>query len=199
MRFAGGVVVLLVSGGLAAPGGVGPLEDAIFRRVNRLPQVLYAPLWLVMQMGQLLAIPGSAAAALYWGRKWLALHLALSGSSTYVLAKVVKAMVRRERPGALLGSVSLRGAHAPDHGFVSGHAADAVALAAAASPYFGRRGRLIIWTIPALVGGARIYVGAHLPLDVAGGAGLGFACSAAVHLLLDRGDFSITSAGATKL
>lgn len=187
MRFAGGVVVLLVSGGMAFPGGVGPLESAIFRRVNRLPQVLHGPLWLVMQMGQLLAIPGSAAVALCWGRKRLALHLTLSGLSAYVLAKVVKALVRRERPGALLASVSLRGAHAPDHGFVSGHAADAVALAAAATPYFGSRGRVIVWAIPVLVGGARIYVGAHLPLDVAGGAGLGYACSAAVHLLLERG------------
>lgn len=196
MRLASGLVVLLVSGGLAAPGRVGPLEDAIFRSVNRLPHVLYGPLWLVMQTGQLLAIPGSAVAALYWRRERLALDLALSGSSTYMLAIVVKTMVKRGRPGVLLGSVSLRGAHARDHGFVSGHAADAVALAAAATPYLGRRGRLIVWAIPALVGGARIYVGAHLPLDVAGGAGLGYACSAAVHLLLGRPcDFRITSAG----
>lgn len=150
------------------------------------PKKLFGPVWLVMQMGQLLAIPGSAGAALLWRRKRLALDLMLSGFTSYPLAKGVKAVVKRGRPGPLLVSVSLRGAHARDPGFVSGHAADAVALASAATPYFGRRGRLVIWAVPALVGGARIYVGAHLPLDVAGGAGLGYACSATVHLLLGR-------------
>lgn len=33
------------------------------------------------------------------------------------------------------------------------------------------------------MGAARLYVGAHLPLDISGGAGLGYAVAAAVHLL----------------
>jgi len=33
---------------------------------------------------------------------------------------------------------------------------------------------------------ARIYVGAHLPLDVIGGAGLGLAVGGAVRLLMGR-------------
>lgn len=36
------------------------------------------------------------------------------------------------------------------------------------------------------MGGARVYVGAHLPLDVTGGAGLGYAVAAAVHLIFGR-------------
>ena len=186
-RLIGGVLLLLVSGAFAAPGRVGTIEKALFRSVNGLPGSLYGPLWLVMQMGQLLAIPGTAVAALVWRRERLALELTMSGLSAYLLAKVIKTGIKRGRPEALLGSVSLRGAHAGDHGFVSGHTADALALAGAAVPYFGTRGRAIIWALPALVGGARIYVGAHLPLDVSGGAGLGFACAAAVHLLLGNG------------
>ncbi|MBA2272824.1 MAG: phosphatase PAP2 family protein [Actinobacteria bacterium] len=39
------------------------------------------------------------------------------------------------------------------------------------------------WSLAAGVGAARLYVGAHLPLDISGGAGLGYAVAAAVHLL----------------
>jgi undecaprenyl-diphosphatase len=109
--------------------------------------------------------------------------LALSGIVTYGLAKVVKAFVQRGRPGALLDHVALRGTYAGGLGFVSGHAADAVALAAAASPYLDRRGRVVVWGLAAVVGAARLYVGAHLPLDVSGGAGLGYAGAAAVRLV----------------
>ncbi len=40
----------------------------------------------------------------------------------------------------------------------------------------------VLWIIVGLVGIARIYVGAHLPLDVIGGIALGWAVGAAVHL-----------------
>jgi membrane-associated phospholipid phosphatase len=40
----------------------------------------------------------------------------------------------------------------------------------------------------AVVGGTRQYVGAHLPLDVAGGAALGIAAGAITNLALDAVD-----------
>ena len=41
-------------------------------------------------------------------------------------------------------------------------------------------------SFPVLVALARVYVGAHLPLDVVGGAALGVAVAAGVHLALGR-------------
>jgi undecaprenyl-diphosphatase len=56
----------------------------------------------------------------------------------------------------------------------------AIALGAAAFPRLGKVGRAGTLSAASLVGLTRIYVGAHLPLDVAGGAALGFVVEAAL-------------------
>ena len=64
-------------------------------------------------------------------------------------------------------------ANAAGLGYLSGHAGVAVALGAAALPRLGPGGRALTLAAVPVVGLTRIYVGAHLPLDVAGGAALG--------------------------
>jgi len=59
-----------------------------------------------------------------------------------------------------------------------------MALAAVAAPYLPRWGRRLVWSLAVTVVVARVYVGAHLPLDVIGGAALGYAAAALVHLAL---------------
>jgi membrane-associated phospholipid phosphatase len=58
------------------------------------------------------------------------------------------------------------------------------ALALVAAPWLPRWGRWALLAAVAVVFLARMYVGAHLPLDMVGGAGLGLAVGAAVRLLL---------------
>ena len=78
----------------------------------------------------------------------------------------------------------VRGDTAAGLGYLSGHSAVVVVLAGAALPDLGPRGRaLAIAAVPA-VGLARIYVGAHLPLDVVGGASLGLAVTGLVEALV---------------
>ena len=74
---------------------------------------------------------------------------------------------------SLLTGVRTRGREASGLGYLSGHAAVATALTAAAYPHLGTRGRRVILALAAIVGLSRIYVGAHLTLDVAGGAAMG--------------------------
>jgi hypothetical protein len=69
---------------------------------------------------------------------------------------------------------------------VSALLALAVALATAAWPYLGRRGRWAAAGLAVLVCLLRVCVGAHLPLDVIGGAGLGLAVGAVVALAVGR-------------
>jgi undecaprenyl-diphosphatase len=185
------IIVLLVAGavlGISAlpidENDVGPLETSIFHAINGLPDALYWPTWILMQFGNLVAVPVTAVAALVARRVRLAVDLVLAGGAAWILAKVVKDLVFRPRPGNLLEDTILRHAPAGGHGFVAGHSATACALAAAAWPYLPRPARWAVVGLAAVVCFGRIYVGAHLPLDVVGGAALGAMCGSVVHLLL---------------
>ena len=95
--------------------------------------------------------------------------------------------MRRPRPAALLPGTRCRGRPATGLGYLSGHAGVAVALGVAALPRFGVAGRAITAAIVPIVGLSRVYVGAHLPLDIVGGAALGLAVDAAVALIQESG------------
>ncbi len=69
----------------------------------------------------------------------------------------------------------IRGTAALGRGFVSGHAAVVTALVVVAWPWLNRPGRVACAVLAAAVCLSRVYVGAHLPLDVVGGAALGLA------------------------
>lgn len=177
-------LAVLASLSVVAGGGVlpGPERDA-FRFLNDLPAWLNGPLRIITQAGWIGAVPVAAAIALAARRRRLAVDLALAGAAAWILAKVVKDVAHRGRPGVLLEDVVLRGVPASGHGFVSGHAAVAAALATVASSSVTRRTRRMLWAVVWLVAAARVYSGAHLPLDVLGGAALGWVLGAGVHLL----------------
>jgi glycosyltransferase 2 family protein len=184
VRLVLGLAILAGSAALVQRDRVGTLETNLFRLVNDLPGALYPLFWAVMLTGNLIAVPVIAAAAALTRRFRLAVNLALAGGLAWLLARIVKQVVDRGRPPSLLDEVHVRGPAPTGLGYVSGHAAVAVALAAVASPYLGRRLRRLAWAVAAAVCVARVYVGAHLPLDVVGGAALGWAIGALVHLLL---------------
>lgn len=181
-----GVLVLLVAALPVSPDRVPGAETAVFRLLNGSTVLPFVLLWPVMQLGNVLVVPGSAllAAAL---RRWrLAAGLLVGGTAAYYAAKVVKDVVVRPRPTGLLSDVVVRGAEAHGRGFVAGHATVVVALAAIAWPWLGSRGRVLVAVLATVVCLARVYVGAHLPLDVVGGAGLGLAVAGVVRLALGR-------------
>jgi undecaprenyl-diphosphatase len=69
-------------------------------------------------------------------------------------------------------------------GYVSGHAAVVTLLVTLTWPYLSRNGRIVAVALAVAVCLARVYVGAHLPLDIVGGAALGLAVGGAVRLML---------------
>jgi len=168
---------------LAAGGVLTGTERDAFRLLNGLPGWLDGPMRVVTQAGWIGAVPVVAALSLVLRRPRLAADLVLAGGAAWILAKVVKDLAHRGRPGVLLEDVILRGVPATGHGFVSGHAAVAAALATIASSEVSRRTRRVLWALVWLVASARVYSGAHLPLDVLGGAALGWVLGAGVHLL----------------
>ncbi len=164
-------------------------ETDVFRLVNDLPGVFEGPLRVVMQAGSLPAVPAAALVALATRRPRLARDLTLAGGGAWIAAKAFKEIVGRGRPGSVLPhDMVFRGGLETGLGFPSGHAAVAAAIAAAASTYLGRTGRRVAWSGVAVVGIARIFVGAHLPVDVIGGVVLGWVIAALGHLLFGAPD-----------
>lgn len=182
VRLALGLAVLGVTALLARHTEVPRLEIDLFRLVNDLPAWALPPLWTVMQLGAVGAVGVAATVALATRRVGLARDVAVAGVLSYVLAVQIKSLIGRARPDALLAEVTLR-THQGGLGFVSGHAAVAAAMAAAAAPWLPRPWRRAAWAAAALVALARVFVGAHLVLDVLGGAALGWTVAAALHLL----------------
>jgi undecaprenyl-diphosphatase len=182
----GGSALLVMASLPVHSDHVSDAEAAVFRVLNGTTVLPFVVVWPVMQLGNVLVVPASAAVAAFLRRWRLAAELLTAGAGTYLLAKVVKGIVPRGRPDGLLADVVIRGAEAHGRGYISGHAATLTALAAVAWPWLGRRGRIAVVVLVVVVCLTRVYVGAHLPLDVVGGAALGLAVAGVVRLLLGR-------------
>jgi len=180
--------VFLVSTALVWDDHIPPGEEQLFEFINGWPDWIAWPLYPVMQFGMVLAPFVAGGLAWYLTRKRQpALALVTTGFGMWILAKVVKAVVDRPRPGQLLEDVAYRIDGGPDGlGYVSGHAVVGFAIATIASPYLSKRWRAAVWALATGAATLRVYVGAHLPLDSIGGAGLGVAAGAIALLIVRR-------------
>ncbi|HEX5938662.1 MAG TPA: phosphatase PAP2 family protein [Actinomycetota bacterium] len=176
---------LLVTASAARRGLAAGEEDA-FRAANDLPDGIYPVIWAPMQYGTFGTTPAIAALAALRGRRRLGLSLLAAGTIAWVGAKGIKALVRRERPAGVVGEVRIRGGESGAHGFPSGHAAVSAALTTVAMPALPSEVRAGAIGLAGVVSFARVYIGAHLPLDVIGGASLGVAVGSVVRLALGR-------------
>ena len=182
VRFVLGAGVVAITAALARADRVSGFERDAFRVVNDLPAGFRTPLNVVMLLGTLGAVAASVVLALAFRRTWLALELAVAGLGAYGSARLIKNLVERARPVRLLAHVTVRDSPVHGYGYPSGHSAVAAGLAAVASAYLPRPARRFVWTLAFGVGLGRVYVGAHLPLDVAGGLALGWAIGAIVNV-----------------
>jgi membrane-associated phospholipid phosphatase len=176
---------LLATSALLARRGAYGWEIVVFRAVNDLPTQLRHVLWILNQYGTVVTIPIASALALLFRRWLLAVSLAISGVGVYLLSKVIKEFVGRGRPAALVDGVAERETFASGSlGYPSGHAAVAWAITLILLPRVRRTWQIAAIALAMVVPVVRMYVGAHLPLDLIGGAALGVTIASATNLLL---------------
>ncbi|HEX5094542.1 MAG TPA: phosphatase PAP2 family protein [Acidimicrobiia bacterium] len=159
-------------------------EVDVDRWFNDAPAWVAHALWPVMQLGLVWApiVVGLVAAWFYGWRRGLAVVVA--GLAGWFLAKQVKHLVERGRPLRYIPDVNVREGAGTGLGFVSGHTTIAFAMATVLAPVLPRWGRVVAFALATLVGVARVVYGAHLPLDVVGGACLGIVIGCVVDLVL---------------
>ena len=171
---------------VAADGNVPAWERRVFRRINDLPGWLHPVLWPPQQLGAFVAVPLLALVLWLWHRRRWAVAVLVVGVSKLIVERIVKVIVTRERPAVSIGSdIHVRG-DVPLHGesFVSGHAILIAALVGLLTPLLPQPWRVVAWIVAALGLFGRVYVGAHNPLDVVSGAGLGFALAGTIAMVL---------------
>jgi undecaprenyl-diphosphatase len=175
-----GLVLLGLSVAGARRSDIAPAEVRVFHALNGLPDGLYRPLWLPMQLGNLVVgTLAGLAVALVDGD----LAVAMGVVAAMLLKLVVERVLRhemaaylsvRQRPGTSQDGAILRG-DVPKSGpsFPSGHVILVAAVGCLVLPVLPVGWWWAPTVLIALVMLGRVYVGAHNPLDVTAGLGAG--------------------------
>ena len=182
IRVVAGLATLAALAFIATSDRITVFEADITRLVVDLPSPVTGTLEALRWLGSLPAVAVFAALALLARRPRLARDLVVAGLLAELLTAGLDAIVDRGEPGDLVSGVVQR-ITTDVQGFPSPTTAVAAAMAAAAAPYLPRTIRRLTWVGVALAGLAVVHLGAHLPLDVLGGAALGWAVGAGTHLV----------------
>jgi hypothetical protein len=142
-----------------------PLEADAFRLVNALPSLPFRSSRCPMQLDNFLVVTAAVVAALALRRWGLAGRLGPGRYRRLCLGQSGQTLREARPAGGLLDDVVVRGAEPHGFGYVSATprrdrtGVVAWALAAALGTLGGHRGRAAVFV-------TRMYVGAHLPLDM---------------------------------
>jgi membrane-associated phospholipid phosphatase len=139
------------------------------------PKWLDRIMWLTTQMGN--GVTAFFLAGLFFVLNYrsMVVEIILGTLTLWLLVETLKALTDRARPFLDLAETRVIGWRERGRSFPSGHTAQAFFLATLLSRQLqlGIWGTLALYAVAMLVGFTRMYVGAHYPRDVIGGAVLG--------------------------
>ena len=178
-----GVAATALSIRAAGAPSIPAAEERVFSRINGWPDWLFYLLWLPMQFGNLAVGALWGLGAAWVTRSW---DIAIATAAAVPLKLLIERVVRhrlsglrevRQRPATSIPGARRRGGDVPESGpsFPSGHVIMAATIGAVIAvdtwPTWSWAPALLV----AAVALGRVYVGAHNPLDVSCGLGIGLA------------------------
>ncbi len=153
------------------------LDSRIFLLLNlrSYPKWLDRFMWLATQLGNMV----TAFLLAFWffllGRRGLTFEIIIGTFTLWLLVETIKAIADRDRPFLALAETRVIGWRERGDSFPSGHTAQTFFMTTllVLRFQFSLEVNVALYCVAALVGFTRIYVGAHYPRDVFGGAVLG--------------------------
>ncbi len=179
-----GIIILGVSGAIAASKKMTGWEHALFVKING----AHLPHWVTSQVAKPLSnavwgIVGLAFVMLLWPKyRLMAWQYAVAGGGTFVFEAIVEQLVGRGRPAVLTHDVILRASQG-GAGFPSGHVAVLSALCLTMWAYVSWPWRALLVLFVVAEAWARLFLGVHSPLDIVGGVGAACIVVGVLHLL----------------
>jgi membrane-associated phospholipid phosphatase len=147
----------------------------IFLNMRGYPAWLDRCMWLVTQLGSMLAAMIVAFLLYLLHYRRLAVEIVFGTLTLWLFVELIKALSDRDRPFHTLDKARVIGWRERGDSFPSGHTTQVFFLTVLLIYHF-QFGLLVaaaLYTVAALVGLTRIYVGAHYPRDVIAGIVLG--------------------------
>ena len=188
-----GLMGLVLTAPIAMAGAPGSAEIAVFRWFNDPPRLIGAvtalvnpllrPVGLAVLIVAAVVLLALTRRAVFWR---LITSAIAAGILAYLVDNALKLIVDRGRPPEYLSDVLFHGypTNPRGSGYPSSHVAVAVAVVVGAWPWLDRRWRVGGVIAAVMIGLNRMYVGAHLPLDIVGGAAVGLMCGGIVVLVV---------------
>lgn len=201
------LVVVAVTAWLAGRPGARQAQTPFVRWINHPPQPLAALLEIVNPLLRPVPLTIVVVATAAWvllaaGSAARRVEILRTGAVAAVLAEiltqVLKRIVGQPRPVAVIPGLDVHGYPKDPWGnaYPSAHTAVVVAVVASLWPWLTRGQRILGLILVTAVPLNRLYIGAHWPIDVLGGAAIGLASAALAWLTADLAPVPPTAAPA---
>ena len=190
------VLVVAATYWLALQPGADAAQTDLVRWMNDPPAPFGTVLAVTNSIFRPVPLTCLAAAFALWilattrgSHRWEALRAALVGFAvSELVTQVLKRVADQPRPTATIPGLDVHGYPKDPFGnaYPSAHTAVAVGLVAALWPWLTRPQRAVGVVVALLVALNRLYIGAHWPVDVVGGAAIGLLAGAVCWLVAAR-------------
>jgi len=174
-----GMILLFALIALSLVWSAGQRLDAwgflLFNLYGYHPKWLDRVMWLATQLGNMVTAFLLVGLFFVLSYRRLAVEVILGTLTLWLLVETIKALTDRARPFLDLEGTRIIGWQERGRSFPSGHTAQTFFVMTLLSHRFqlGVGGTVALYAVAVLVGFTRMYVGAHYPRDVIGGAVLG--------------------------